>query len=475
MDAGRTVFSGGLLIPMDGGPPRAGDLWIEGRRILALAVPGAAVSGAAPPASTAPGAAGSSGEGEPEIRRIDATGLWILPGFVQTHVHLCQTLFRGMAEGRELFAWLSEVIWPMEAALEPETAAVAAEAGIRQLLAGGTTAILDMGTTRHSGAILEMIARLGLRAIHGPALMDRGPAAASGLVRGGNEALAELEALATRWHGHDDGRIGLAYCPRFAPSVSPPFWAAIASGEPSFLIHTHGAETRAEVTETEALTGRTPARYLSELPARGRVKMAHGVWLTDEDRSALAGSGTAVLHCPGSNLKLGSGLADVAALRASGVAVGLGADGAACNNRLDPWAEMRAAAQIESLLHGPASVDAGRILRMATIDGAAVLGIAAETGSLAPGKRADFVILDPLDPALLGTENAGPGAPADTEGAESVASALVFAGSPALVRETWIDGRAVYKRGDSIEEWNELSRKAREARRRVRARAGIRA
>jgi cytosine/adenosine deaminase-related metal-dependent hydrolase len=447
--------------------PARGDLWIEDRRIAAVT-----------PADPAPDWRTE------EVERRDVSSFWILPGFVQTHVHLCQTLFRGLGEGRELYRWLSEVIWPLEAALEPDTLRVSAEAGIYQLLASGTTAILDMGTTRHTSAIAEAVEARGLRAFLGPAIMDRGPAQA--LVRAGGEFRREVEELASVWEGHDDGRIRLALCPRFVPSVSDPLFRELAR-EPSFRsfpIHTHGSETRQEVEEVRSLTGTTPPAYLASLDGgRGRVKMAHGVWLSAEDRAALRECGGAVLHCPGSNLKLGSGLADLRALREAGVPVGLGADGAACNNRLDAWREMRLAGSIASTLHGPSTLSAFELLRLATLDGAKVLGLEDEIGSLKRSKRADLTLIDPTgDEAALGAEGmegmerteATGGTGATSGLAEEPPEALlVYAGSSRMVRETWVDGRVVFDRASARPERRELSARFLAARRRVLERAGF--
>jgi len=383
---------------------------------------------------------------------------------VATHVHLCQTLFRGAAEGLDLYRWLQHAVWPLEAALEPETIGVAAEAGILQLLAGGVTTLLDMGTTRHTASVLETAERLGIRGLFGPAWMDRGPDPSAALWRAPEEFAAEIDALGARFHGADDGRLRIALCPRFIPSVTNPVWRELAARPEwrELAIHTHGAETREEVEEVRRLTGGTPAAWYASLPgAAGRIKMAHGVWLDDADRRALRGSGTAVLHCPGSNFKLGSGICDVAALERADVPVGLGPDGAACNNRLDPWQEMRLAAYARSLLHGPGSVDAGAILRQATRGGAEAIGLGGETGALLPGMRADLVVCDPgLDPALW--DAAG--------GTESPEAALVFAGSPAVVRETIVQGRTVWRRGDGD---RETAARVRSARRRLFERAGL--
>ncbi|MBK8231293.1 MAG: amidohydrolase family protein [Candidatus Eisenbacteria bacterium] len=447
--APRILLSGGRLVDPEERALRAGDLWLEGGRVVAE-------TPRDPQPEWTPGS----------YLEIALAGRWVLPGFVQAHLHLCQTLLRGWAEGRTLYRWLAEVIWPGEAAHDAATMTVAAELGIRQLLSGGTTAILDMGTTRHTESIAEVAARLGLRATLGPALMDRGPDAARGLLLSPTESLARFEAFAAAWDGHDAGRIRAALCPRFVPSVSEPLWRELTRRPDlaRFPIHTHGAETEEEVAEVRSLTGKSPIGYLASLPGvSGRLCLAHAVWLDDDDRRALNDSGLAVCHCPSSNLKLGSGLADLRALRDAGVTVGLGADGAPCNNRLDPWQEMRQAAFVATARRGPESIDPWEILALATAGGADALGQGEEIGRLRPGYQADFCLLDPeRDPATSGTDlepsEDGNRLPANRLRAmnenqsevgarfrEDPAALLVFAGSPALVVETWVAGRQVYR------------------------------
>ena len=444
---GRFHFRGGTLIRIEGASA-PGDLYLEAGRIAAVT-----------PDEPAPDWPRDT------FATRELSGRWILPGFVQTHVHLCQTLFRGAAERRDLYHWLSEVIWPLEAALDERTMEISAEAGIRELLAGGTTCVLDMGTTRHTEAILKQASALGIRGMFGPALMDRGPSAAQPLLRSGAEALREVEELASRWQGHR-GRIGIALCPRFVPSVTDQLWRDLSerTSLAQLPVHTHGSETHDEVNEVRKLTGLTPPAYLAGLAgAKGRVKMAHGVWLEDSDLGLMSASGACVTHCPGSNFKLGSGTADVLRMRRAGIGVGLGADGAACNNLLSAWQEMRLAGYVRSLLHGPPSVSAVELLRMATLDGAAVLGLEREIGSLKSGKRADLVVVDPrLSPAS--------GAGATWESPEDF---LVHAGGAELVEETWVEGRCVFRRGEDTEAKRWMTERVTQARRSLAERAGL--
>ncbi|MFN8549524.1 MAG: amidohydrolase family protein [Candidatus Eisenbacteria bacterium] len=222
-------------------------------------------------------------------------------------------------------------------------------------------------------------------------------------------------------------------------------------------MHTHAAETEEECAEVTRLTGRSPVGYLASLEGTaGRTCLAHAVWLSEEDRAALAGHDLAVCHCPSSNLKLGSGLADLAALRARGVRIGLGADGAACNNRLDPWQEMRQAAHVAALRSGPAAVDPRAILFEATEGAARAIGLGPTTTALGKGEAADFLVLDPIDPVGAAAfreeelSRSRKGRKADSSQAdserliESPAALLVFAGSPSWVAETWVGGRRIH-------------------------------
>lgn len=429
----RVRIDAGALLRTDSPRPdlawSPGSLFIEDGRIVAVSPPD--------PEPT-----------WPDARILDRSRSWILPGFVQTHVHLCQTLFRGAAEGLALHQWLERVVWPWETALDEESMECSAALGVHLLAAGGTTTVLDMGTTHHTEVIARVVAESGLAAFLGPAVMDRGPQ--SDLLRDERSTLAQVDALAAAWHGHDDGRIRVALCPRFIPSVTDALFERLVTRADyaDFLIHTHGSETREELEQVRALTkGRTPIEHLTSWDAAdGRLQIAHGVWISQTDRELLKASGSAVSHCPSSNFKLGSGLCDLLALRDAGVPVGLGADGAACNNRLDPWIEMRNAALVQSTLRGPETVDPEAILRIATLGGAEALGISTSTGSLDAGKWADLVLVDP--------DQDGGSAPGPLD-RESFAAWLVFSGSAALVRETWARGRPIYQR-DEESNWRNI-------------------
>src|SRR5439155_1627188 len=272
---------------------------------------------------------GETGKGKgphPHAQIRDCRGCLIMPGLIQAHVHLCQTLFRGLADGLRLEDWLVRRIWPLEAAHTEETVYWSALLGAAELLLGGTTAILDMETVRHTTG-LEEIAYLDSVGIAGP-----------------------------------------------------------------------------------------------------RAALAHCVWVDAHETARLARQGTTVVHCPSSNLKLASGVAKVPELLAAGCRVALGADGAPCNNRLDAFAEMRLAALIQKPRLGADALPAGRVLALATLGGARALGLETEIGSIAPGKRADLVVLDLREPHL------------HPAGGDPV-SLVVYAACASDVRDVFVDGR----------------------------------
>src|SRR5258705_40369 len=277
---------------------------------------------------------------------IDCKGLVLLPGLIQAHIHLCQTLFRGLADDLALEAWLAKRIWPLEAAHTEESVYWSAMLGAAELLLGGTTAILDMETVRHTGAAFEALESIGLRATAGKCLMDA-PSNPKSLCETTERALQESADLCAKWHGAADGRLRYCFAPRFAPSCTGPLLRAVSdlAARTGAVIHTHAAETPLELQIVKRETGSDELGYLDSVGISGpRAALAHCVWVDKEGIARLARQRTNVVHCPSSNLKLGSGVAPIPEMLAAGCRVGLGADGAPCNNRLDAFTEMRLAA-----------------------------------------------------------------------------------------------------------------------------------
>jgi 5-methylthioadenosine/S-adenosylhomocysteine deaminase len=335
----------------------------------------------------------------PGTRHVDAAGGWLLPGFVQTHVHLCQTLFRGLADDLPLLDWLRLRVWPLEAAHGPATLRAAARLAACELLRGGTTTVLTMETVHDTDAVVESVAATGLRATIGKCMMDAtdNPNVPARLRESTRASIDESLALHRRWHGSSEGRIRVALAPRFAVSCSRELLEEVGrlSAREGLLVHTHASESQAEVAYVRQRSGLANMAYLAATGlASPHLCAAHCIWVDDEERALMAGHDVKVLHCPGSNLKLGSGLAPVVELRRLGLSVSLGADGAACNNRLSMFDEMRLAATVQAVRLGPGALPARDVVWMATREGARALGLSATIGSLEPGKRADFLVVD---------------------------------------------------------------------------------
>jgi 5-methylthioadenosine/S-adenosylhomocysteine deaminase len=328
---------------------------------------------------------------------IEARGRVLLPGFVQTHIHLCQTLFRGAADDLSLIDWLTKRIWPMEAAHTAESIYASARLGIAELIRGGTTCALTMETVHHTEAVFAAVEESGFRATVGKCMMDKGDDVPATLREQTKASIAESLALLERWHGRADGRIRYCFAPRFAVSCTRELLESVAqlSRERGVMIHTHASESKDEIEMVERETGRRNIEYLQECGlAAPHVVLAHCVHLNEGEMEVLSRTGTHVSHCPSSNLKLGSGFAPIVEMLARGISVSLGADGAPCNNRLDMFTEMRTAALIQKALHGAETLAALTMLRMATIDGARALGLDKEIGSIEVGKRADLTLLN---------------------------------------------------------------------------------
>ena len=336
---------------------------------------------------------------EPHDRVINAHGGYVLPGFVQTHIHLCQTLFRGYADDLPLMDWLRKRVWLMEAAHNPASLRAAVQLATTELLSSGTTTVLTMETVHDTDVVFEAAAASGIRATIGKCMMD---AAADGtparLRETAHASLDESRGLRARWDGTSDGRLRAAFAPRFAVSCSRDLLEAVASlsAETRTIVHTHASESRDEIAIVRQLSGGlSNIEYLAAVRlASPRLCAAHCVWVDDREQALLAEHDVKVMHCPSSNLKLGSGLAPVVEMRARGITVSLGADGAACNNRLDMFEEMRLAALLQATRRGPGSLTARDALVMATRSGAKTLGLDKEIGSLETGKRADLIVVD---------------------------------------------------------------------------------
>ncbi len=377
----------------------------------------------------------------------------LIPGLINAHTHAAMTLFRGLADDLPLMAWLNEHIWPAERHwVSEEFVADGTRLALAEMLRGGTTCFNDMyffpDVTARVSAAAGLRAMVGLIVIDFPSAWADGPDAY--LARG-------LEV-------HDQYRshplIHTAFAPHAPYSVSagPLERIRVLADELDIPVHIHVHETREEVEESLKQWGKLPIERLAEMGLLNPALMAvHMTQLTDKEIRLFADSGGHVIHCPESNLKLANGFCPVARLARAGAGLALGTDGAASNNDLDMFGEMRTASLLAKGLERDAeAVPAAAALRMATLNGAIAMGIAEETGSLVEGKSADLTAVD-----LGGIESAP---------VYNAVSHLVYATGRHQVSNVWVAGRRLLRerRLTTLDEAEILAR-ADEWRRRIAA------
>ena len=323
--------------------------------------------------------------------------LTLIPGFVQTHIHLCQTLFRGLADDLELLDWLQLRIFPYENAHNKNSLLSSVRLGINELLLSGTTTLLDMGTLRHQEVIFEELQSSGIRAIAGKCLIDKNdlfPAFKSDT----KSELDEIYQLARTYHNTSNGKIKYGFAPRFVLSSSEKLLKEsfeMKKNFPGSLFHTHSSENKHEIAEVKRRHKKENIEYFDSIGViDDHSVFAHCIHVNDKETSLLKKNNVRVSHCPSSNLKLGSGIANIPNYLENGISVSLGADGAPCNNNLSVFNEMRLAALIQKPIHGSTVMDAKTVFKLATIEGAKALHLHNEIGSIEVGKKADLVLLN---------------------------------------------------------------------------------
>jgi len=328
--------------------------------------------------------------------RLEARRHVVLPGFIQTHVHLIQTSMRNMADDLSLLDWLRLRLMPAEGRIGEEAAYWSSLAGALELLKGGTTTIFDFGAVRNLEGILRAAWDAGIRAFVGKMFMDNPEFAPEELVQDTRDGIRELDSLMSRWHGRG-GRIWLAATPRFALSSTEESLREVlrAARERGLLIQTHASENRREVELVRKRTGMWNVEYLMSLGYKGHdVSLVHCVHLQEGEYQMLSTTGTHVVHCPSANLKLASGVARVWRMLKMGINVSIGADGPPCNNNLDALREMRLASLLQKVIEtDPTALPAMEALRMGTVRGARMLNQEATLGTLEVGKEADIVVI----------------------------------------------------------------------------------
>lgn len=348
----------------------------------------------------------------------------LMPGLVNAHTHASMSLLRGLADDLPLLQWLQEAIWPAEARwVSPEFVADGTRLAIAEMLRSGTTCFNDMYFFPENSA--AVVRETGIRACIGLIAIDFPSAYAGCFEEYLEKGLALREAM------HTTPLLHCALAPHAPYTVSASGLERIGqlAADLQLPIHIHVHETAAEVAQFTAEHGCRPLARLQQLGLVSAHLMAvHATQLDAAEIALLAASGAQVVHCPQSNLKLSSGFCPVAQLDNAGVNVALGTDGAASNNNLDMFAEMRIAALLAKGVSGDAAaLPALRVLRMATLHGAQALGLAGEIGSLVPGKSADVIAVNLYSP--------------ETVPIYSPLSALVYAANRQQVTDVWVAGR----------------------------------
>ena len=367
--------------------------------------------------------------------------LTLIPGFIQTHIHLCQTLFRGLADELDLLDWLQKRIFLYENALDENSLRISVKLGLNELMRGGTTTLLDMGTLRYQDIIFDELINSGIRAFAGKCLIDVNdlyePFSSST-----NEEIKTSRKLAEEFHNVEDGRIKYAFAPRFVLTCSEKLLKEtreMMNDFPGSLFHSHASENERELAEVRKRYNKENIEYFHSINViDDHSVLAHCIHVNENEINILKEKKVRVAHCPSSNLKLGSGVADIPKYMKKGISVSLGADGAPCNNSLSAFMEMRLAALIQKPIYGASVMDAETVFRLATIEGAKALHIDDETGSIEEGKKADLVLIDLDNPYKIysGEE-------------ENVYSNIVYSSSKEDIIYVMVNGEWVVKDGVS--------------------------
>jgi len=375
------------------------------------------------------------GQARPEgnfDRVIDGTGKVLLPGFVNAHTHLPMTLMRGYGGGHDLQSWLHDYIFPAEAKLDDRAVAAGTALGLAEMIATGVTCVADM--YMRTGVIAEQIVKAGLSA----------NLSCGGVYFGAPEDFSEdtcgdcrnQRLLTEQWHNVNGGQIRVDASIHAEYTSNAPLWRWMADyGQKHGLrMHVHTSETVSEHEASIARNGKTPIQTLDEYGVwdNGGIA-AHCVCTTAEDWALMRDKGVSCVHNPWSNLKLGSGVAPVPAMKQAGVNVALGSDGMSSHNAADLFSDMKLAACLPcGVGRDPMAMGAWDALEMATVNGARALG-RTDTGVVAPGYLADLILVDFSAPNLTPCHD-----PAEN---------LVFSARPANVAMNMARGQVIYENG----------------------------
>jgi len=373
-------------------------------------------------------------DGAPDVDGIvcDHGGL-LMPGLINAHAHTPMTLVRGAGDGLPLQRWLTEAMWPREGRMTPEDAWWGMVLGSAEMLAAGVTTSCEMYL--FEDALVDAVRTTGARLVMTPAALS----VLHGDAFGSDDDRLDAIAAFYAEHHNPAGRVTVGVAPHSAYDLGVERVADLAELARSIdaVLHLHVAETRGESVPLEAEYGRSIVQILADHDVfAGRTLVAHGVWVDAEDIDILVSTETAVVHCPVSNMKLGSGVAPVEAMLDAGVNVALGTDGPASNDTLDLWEEVKMApllARVNAL--DPTVMPAGLVLDMATSAGATAVGLH-DVGYLAAGMAADMIRIDLDHPSFTPLTST-----------DELLAHLVWAGSSRSVTDVWVQGERVVEAG----------------------------
>jgi cytosine/adenosine deaminase-related metal-dependent hydrolase len=384
----------------------------------------------------------------PDETRIDVGGKVIIPGLIDTHVHLAQALIRGCADDMALIQWLCERVWVLQGNFTQDDGYVSARLCIAEMLRSGTTTFLESMLAHRYGfdGIAQAVEESGIRACLAGIVMDIGTYATQensmhpGMIENRETSLLGVLDMHTKWQGAANGRLHVWFGPRTPGGVTSELYREMTdlARQRDMGMTMHLAEVEADRFYLQENFGLSPVDYAESVGLLGpRTVLVHMVWLTPAEIDKLAATHTHVSHNPSSNSKLASGVCKVPLMLERGVNVALGCDGGPSNNDYDMIREMKLAAIIhKAVTLDPLIVPAESVLEMATINGARALGLEHEIGSLEVGKKADLVVID-LD-RLHTTPSFNP------------VSTLVYAATGGEVDTVMVDGKIVVEKGQLL-------------------------
>jgi cytosine/adenosine deaminase-related metal-dependent hydrolase len=421
------LIFGGTLLTMDGSRHVIADgaVLVEGSRITKVG-------------KTSEVRRGAKADSE-----IDAGGTVIIPGLIDTHVHLAQALIRGCADDTSLIDWLQRFVWPLQGNFDADDGKASAELCMLEMIKSGTTTFLESLLHERYGfdGIAESVQLAGMRGILSktvmglPAYGNKTSIMHPGMVEDGETCLRQVEGHFKRWNDRADGRIKVWYGARSLGGCSRELYQGIGEGArrlgTGITMHLNEVQEDARYCKREF--GKLPGEFVDEVGLLdSTIVFAHGVWTTELEWQIFAKKGVSIAHCPSSNMKIASGIAPVVEMARAGVNVGLGCDGGPSNNCYDMIREMKTASLLQKArLLDPLVLDAEIALEMATINGAKALGLQKEIGSIEVGKKADLILVSLKKPHLVPPLNP--------------VSHLVYAANGSDVETVIIDGKIVMK------------------------------